>query len=119
MNWELPRGKIIMNNATRLMGVINLTPDSFSDPGQFQDPVKALDRARSLANEGADIIDLGAESTRPGSEPISVDEECARLLPALKLIRQELDLPLSSDTYKAGVAREALRAGAEDRKSVV
>jgi len=113
MVWQLPTGKLCLNEKTYLMGVINLTPDSFSDGGRYQDPTNALNRAQAMISEGVDIIDLGAESTRPGSAPISVDEECSRLLPALKIIREQLTLPISIDTYKSGVASEALKLGAD------
>ncbi|NPA32768.1 MAG: dihydropteroate synthase [Aquificae bacterium] len=99
---------------TAIMGVINLTPDSFSDGGLYNEPTKALKRALRMAQEGAEIIDLGAESTRPGSERVSREEELRRLLPALRLIRKELpDVWLSVDTYKSEVARIALEEGAD------
>lgn len=113
MVWELRDRTLTIDKKTLVMGVINLTPDSFSDGGLYQARTKAVERARAMVNEGADIIDLGAESTRPGSESISVDEECARLLPALKTIRDELDVPISVDTYKSRVAAEALTLGAD------
>ncbi|MBN1595216.1 dihydropteroate synthase [candidate division FCPU426 bacterium] len=93
------------------MGIINLTPDSFSDGGMFSSPQAAWRRARQLLAEGADILDLGAESSRPGARPISSAEEKKRLLPVLKRLRR-LAVPLSVDTYKPDVAEEALQAGA-------
>jgi len=95
------------------MGILNITPDSFSDGGRYFSGTAALARARQLAAAGADILDIGAESTRPGSLPVGAAEEKARLLPVLKALRQELDLPLSVDTYKAEVATAALAAGAD------
>ncbi len=99
---------------TAIMGVLNLTPDSFSDGGEFTDPDKALRRAVQMHEEGAEIIDLGGESTRPGSERISAEEEIRRVLPALKLIRKELPhVWISIDTYKSETARACLEEGAD------
>lgn len=98
---------------TRLMGIINITPDSFSDGGNFATPQSALEQAQRLIAQGADILDLGAESTRPGSAHVSEQEEWARLAPALAAIRPLTTLPLSIDTYKASVAELALHAGAD------
>lgn len=99
---------------TLIMGIVNATPDSFSDGGEFLNPQAAATHAQELVAQGADVIDLGAESTRPGSRKINEDEEMARLLPALKAIRQALpDVPVSVDTYHARVAEQALAAGAD------
>jgi dihydropteroate synthase len=95
------------------MGVLNATPDSFSDGGLLTDLAAATCRARSLEADGADLLDVGGESTRPGAEPVSVDEECARVVPLLERLRSDTDLPLSIDTRRAEVAREALSAGAD------
>lgn len=95
------------------MGILNLTPDSFSDGGQWAAPEDALRRALVLQETGADILDLGAESTRPGHTPVTEEEELRRLLPALKLIKQHVALPVSVDTQKAAVAEAALAAGAD------
>lgn len=95
----------------RLMGILNLTPDSFSDGGLYLQPEKALERAKALVAEGAEILDLGAESTRPGAEPVPVEEEKKRLLPVLEAVL-ELGVPVSVDTRKPEVAEEALRLGA-------
>ncbi|WP_018110321.1 dihydropteroate synthase [Thermus igniterrae] len=95
----------------RLMGVLNLTPDSFSDGGLYLEPEKALERAKALVAEGADILDLGAESTRPGAEPVPLEEEKRRLLPVLEAVLT-LGVPVSVDTRKPEVAEEALRLGA-------
>jgi dihydropteroate synthase len=97
-----------------LMGVINLTPDSFSDGGRHLDPEDAARRAERLVADGADLLDLGGESTRPGAAPVPEAEELRRVLPALERIRARgVTVPISVDTSKAGVARAALRAGAD------
>ena len=82
----------------RLMGVVNVTPDSFSDGGMFRDPQAALDRALELADEGADILDLGGESTRPGADPVTASEELRRVLPVIEGLAARTTLPLSIDT---------------------
>ena len=97
----------------RLMGVVNVTPDSFSDGGRFLTPARAIDHALALLAAGADVIDVGGESTRPGSQPTSADEELARVIPVLEGLRARVDAPLSIDTQKAAVAAAALAAGAE------
>jgi dihydropteroate synthase len=94
------------------MGIINVTPDSFSDGGLALRPEAAAARARQLAAEGADVLDLGGESSRPGSAPVSLDDELHRLIPVVEALAHELTIPLSVDTTKAEVARQALRAGA-------
>jgi len=91
------------------MGVVNITPDSFSDGGRFLDPAAAVAHARRLAEEGADLIDIGGESTRPGAAPVSEDEELQRILPVLRSLP---DFPVSVDTRRARVMRAALEAGA-------
>lgn len=96
----------------RIMGIINLTPDSFSGDGFYSDRQKATERAFSMEEEGADIIDVGAVSTRPGSLPVSEDEELKRLMPALEEICAKVRIPVSVDTCKARVAAEALKTGA-------
>jgi dihydropteroate synthase len=95
------------------MGVLNLTPDSFFDGGRLPTPEAARDRALALAQEGADLLDLGAVSTRPGSTTPAVDEELRRLLPTLTLVRRAVDLPLSIDTFRPEVARRAAGLGAD------
>lgn len=95
-----------------LMGIVNITPDSFSDGGLSARPDDAIATARRLAAEGADILDIGGESTRPGHVPISADEEWARIAPVLARLKTEASLPVSVDTMKATVARRALEAGA-------
>ena len=95
------------------MGVLNLTPDSFSDGGECQSPESALERGLKLIEEGADILDLGAESTRPGALPVSGEEELSRLVPVLEKLRQRTDIPISIDTTKPQVARACLEKGAD------
>ena len=113
--FELSLGNKILNlsSRTHLMGVLNVTPDSFSDGGMFFKPKRAIERALMMAEEGSDIIDVGGESTRPGSEPISKEEELKRVLPVIKQVVKEIDIPVSIDTYKSEVARKALDAGAQ------
>jgi len=98
-----------------IMGIINITPDSFSDGGQFYSPEKALQHAQQMVTDGADFIDIGGESTRPGFAPISEKEELARVIPVIKAIRKDsnIAIPLSIDTRKANVADAALEAGAD------
>jgi len=97
---------------TCIMGILNITPDSFSDGGRFFDPASAIDRGIQMAEEGADVVDIGGESTRPGSEPLSVKEELRRTIPVIETLSREIDIPLSIDTYKSEVAKRALDAGA-------
>jgi dihydropteroate synthase len=107
------KGQVLNLGArTHVMGVLNITPDSFSDGGQFAVHGAAMDHARAMAAQGADIIDIGGESTRPGAEPMSEEEELRRILPVIERVARELTVPVSVDTYKAGVARKALAAGA-------
>ena len=94
-----------------VMGVVNATPDSFSDGGVFQDPRKAADRALEMAEQGAGIIDIGGESTRPGARPVTEREELRRVMPVLERLSGRLRVPISIDTTKPGVARAALEAG--------
>jgi dihydropteroate synthase len=96
----------------RIMGIVNVTPDSFSDGGSWFDPARAVERGLQMASEGADLLDIGGESTRPGSEPVSVGEELRRVLPVVRGLAERADIPLSIDTTKAAVARECLAAGA-------
>jgi dihydropteroate synthase len=95
-----------------LMGIVNVTPDSFADGGLYLTPQAAIDHGMRLADEGADLLDLGAESTRPGARPVAAEEELARLLPVLRELRRRLTIPISVDTYKAAVARPAIAEGA-------
>ena len=108
----LPDGRTLALGArTLVMGIVNVTPDSFADGGVCLDPDRATDHALALEAAGADLIDIGAESTRPGSEPVSPDEERRRLLPVLERLSGRLRAPISVDTRKPEVAREALAAG--------
>jgi dihydropteroate synthase len=97
---------------TLIMGILNATPDSFSDGGMFASPHEAVDRAMEMVAEGADIIDIGGESTRPGSGRVSTREELRRVIPIVELLAAKTCAPISVDTYKAAVAREALECGA-------
>jgi len=97
---------------TLIMGILNVTPDSFSDGGRFTDPKSAVEHALKMAEDGADIIDVGGESTRPGSNAISAEEEASRVVPVIRELTGKADVPISIDTYKAQVARAALDAGA-------
>jgi dihydropteroate synthase len=101
-----------LGSRTRIMGILNVTPDSFSDGGLFADVGKAVSHARNMVTAGADIIDIGGESTRPGSEPLAEEEELRRVIPLIEQLTKELTVPISIDTYKASVARKALDAGA-------
>jgi dihydropteroate synthase len=95
------------------MGVLNITPDSFSDGGMFLHKEDAVNRGIALAEGGADLVDIGGESTRPGSDPVSLEEEMRRVLPVIEELRDHMKIPISIDTYKSEVAREAILAGAE------
>lgn len=98
---------------TLVMGIVNVTPDSFSDGGHFFDQDKAIAHAVSLVESGADILDIGAESTRPGHEPVTLEEEWHRLAPVLRKLRREVSVPLSIDSFKAEVARRAVEEGVD------
>ncbi|WP_078550306.1 dihydropteroate synthase [Litchfieldia alkalitelluris] len=97
---------------TFIMGILNMTPDSFSDGGKFNHLDLALEHAREMVAEGADLIDIGGESTRPGSEKVSQEDELKRVVPVIKTITSSINVPISIDTYKAEVARQAIEAGA-------
>lgn len=98
---------------TYIMGILNVTPDSFSDGGRYQTMDAALSHAEKMIQEGADILDVGGESTRPGHVQITVEEEIARTLPVIERLKQEFDIPVSIDTYKSSVAEAALLSGAD------
>lgn len=111
---ELPRGrKLALSNDTQVMGILNVTPDSFSDGGEFADTERALAHAQQMLAEGAVILDVGGESTRPGHTQISEDEEIARVCGVIEALRRLTDAAISVDTYKPQVARAALAAGAD------
>ncbi|WP_127587137.1 dihydropteroate synthase [Paenibacillus koleovorans] len=102
-----------MRNVTLIMGILNVTPDSFSDGGSYSTVDLAVKRAVEMVEQGADLIDVGGESTRPGAERVTLEEELARVVPAVEaLVRAGLPVPISVDTYKAEVARQAMEAGA-------
>jgi len=102
-----------LESRVRVMGVLNVTPDSFSDGGKYYDLERAVARALEIEAEGADILDIGAESTRPGSRPVGVEEELNRVMPVIEALRGRLGIPISIDTTKSAVARSAVHAGAE------
>ena len=107
------RGKILtLGERTHVMGILNVTPDSFSDGGQYLDVQQALDHAKLMVAEGATLVDIGGESSRPGASPVSTAEELERVLPIVRAIADALDVVISIDTSKAEVARKALEAGA-------
>ncbi|GAC1661677.1 MAG: hypothetical protein NVS9B4_14250 [Candidatus Acidiferrum sp.] len=112
-NLKLPSGTLQLGKRTLIMGVLNVTPDSFSDGGIFFAPAQAIAHALQMEKDGADIIDIGAESTRPGAREVSADEELRRLLPVLQALEGRLKIPISVDTRKAVVAHAALQAGAQ------
>jgi len=112
-NWILRGRSFEWGKRTYLMGVLNITPDSFSDGGEFNTPSAALAQAQQLVASGADIIDVGGESTRPGASGISLEEELVRVLSVLQVIRQEISVPISVDTTRASVAKAAVIAGAD------
>src|SRR5436190_2941928 len=110
--WKIGGNVIDLTNRALIMGVLNVTPDSFSDGGEFFATEAAVNHALVMAQNGADIIDVGGESTRPGATPVSPEEEMERVLPVIEQLARTIALPLSIDTSKAGVARAALGAGA-------
>ena len=110
---KLPSRTLVLGKRTLIMGVLNVTPDSFSDGSKFYNEEHAIEHALRMERAGADLIDIGAESTRPGSEGISAEEEWKRLMPVLGGLRRLLKIPISIDTQKAEVAETALDAGAE------
>jgi dihydropteroate synthase len=112
-SWLLARGRRLPLEPWAIMGIVNVTPDSFSDGGDFTDAHTAASHALVLAEEGAAIIDVGGESTRPGAERVSADEQIRRVVPAIEAIRRASDIPISIDTTLAAVARAALDAGAD------
>ncbi|MEA1927786.1 MAG: dihydropteroate synthase, partial [Candidatus Auribacterota bacterium] len=116
LNWTDRNGRnfhLASGHETVIMGVLNLTPDSFYDGGSYPDAEAAVARALSMEEAGAGIIDIGGESSRPGSRPVPEDEELKRVLPVLESLADRLRIPISIDTYKAAIARRALEAGAQ------
>jgi dihydropteroate synthase len=112
MIWRFA-GREMNFEKVRVMGILNITPDSFSDGGHFFSKEEAVRRALEMEEEGADLIDVGGESTRPGARPVSIEEEMERILPVLREIKSRVALPISVDTTKPEVAKAALEAGAE------
>ncbi len=108
-----PKREIIVGGRTLVMGIVNMTPDSFSDGGMFGSVEDAVKYALKLEEEGADILDIGGESSRPGSEPVSAEDELDRVMPLIKKLKGLLSIPISIDTTKADVARRAIESGAE------
>ena len=102
-----------LGKQTLLMGVLNVTPDSFSDGGLFLDREKAIAQGLKMVEEGADLIDIGGESTKPGSKPLGLEEELRRVIPVIEALAKEVDVPISIDTYKSTVAKKAIEAGAQ------
>ena len=110
--WKIGKRVFDVSRHGLIMGVLNVTPDSFSEDGEFLTADKATERGLQMAAEGAHIVDIGGESTRPGSEPVTVEEELRRVIPVIENLRPKLDIPISIDTSKAAVARAAIQAGA-------
>jgi dihydropteroate synthase len=111
--WKVKSGTLEWKDRPLILGVLNVTPDSFSDGGRYLDPEQALDRALEIEAEGADILDLGGESTRPGAVTISEEVELARVLPVLRKLEGRVKIPISIDTWKSGVADVVLKEGAQ------
>jgi dihydropteroate synthase len=112
-SWRLPRLSMPLGARTALMGILNVTPDSFSDGGHYFETDKAIARGREIEQEGADIIDVGGESSRPGSQAVPEAEEIRRVLPVIEGLARSVRLPISVDTYRASVARRAFEGGAQ------
>lgn len=108
-----PRRTFTLGRKTLLMGILNVTPDSFSDGGLFFEKDRAIAHGLRMAEEGADIIDIGGESTRPGSKPLDLEEELRRVIPVIETLAKRIDIPISIDTYKSAVAQRAVDAGAQ------
>jgi dihydropteroate synthase len=100
-------------NRPHVMGIVNVTPDSFSDGGQYASTDLAVEHALQLVEEGADILDIGGESTRPGATPVSLEDELSRVIPVIQALKKQCQVPLSIDTYKTEVMRQAIEAGAD------
>src|SRR4051812_24842686 len=111
--WKIGRRILDVSERGLIMGVLNATPDSFSDGGEYFEAAKAVQHALEMAEAGADMVDIGGESTRPGSRPVSAEEELRRVLPVIEQLRQKSDVAISIDTSKADVAEAAVQAGAE------
>ena len=112
-SFKTSRREIIFGARTLIMGIVNATPDSFSDGGRFTTSAEAVEEAMRLVDAGADILDVGGESTRPGSDPVPLEEELKRVMPVIGALANKVNVPISIDTTKAAVAREAINMGAE------
>jgi len=112
-HWQLRRTTLALGPLPRLMGIVNVTPDSFSDGGRYLDASAAIDHGLRMVEEGADLLDIGGESTRPGAEAVSADQQLRRVMPVVAALCEQSGVLVSIDTSKAAVAREALAAGAE------
>jgi len=110
--WKIGENVVDLSKRAMIMGVLNVTPDSFSDGGEFFATDAAIAGGIKMASEGAEIIDVGGESTRPGAEPVSVKEELSRVIPVIEMLRAKIDISISIDTSKSEVANAALDAGA-------
>lgn len=110
--WQTSQ-RVLSLHKPLVMGILNVTPDSFSDGGECYSTERALERAEQMIAEGADLIDIGGESTRPGAPPVSADDECARIVPVIDKLAGRINCPISVDTWKSSVAEQALAAGAE------
>lgn len=113
LTWQLRTRTLRFDRNPKLMGILNVTPDSFSDGGKWIDKQAAIDQALQMEADGADILDIGGESTRPYSDPVSADEEIRRVIPVIEALGESLHIPISIDTMKAAVAKEAIAAGVE------
>jgi dihydropteroate synthase len=113
LKWKTSRREMVLGSKTLLMGILNCTPDSFSDGGRYVNREAAVTRGLAMVEEGADIIDVGGESSRPGADPVAEDEELRRVIPVIEELAKKCDVPISIDTMKASVARRALEVGAE------
>jgi dihydropteroate synthase len=113
MTWRIGSRTLDLTQRGLIMGIVNVTPDSFSDGGRFADPGRAVEHALAMVADGADILDIGGESTRPGAEPVGEAEELRRVLPVIRALRSQSQVLISIDTMKASVARAALDAGAD------
>jgi dihydropteroate synthase len=113
LEWKLAHRSLALGERTLVMGILNVTPDSFSDGGRFLSLDKALAHAEAMVNEGADILDVGGESTRPGGDAVEIDEELRRVVPVIERLTKDFAIPISVDTARAEVARRAIDKGAE------
>src|SRR4051794_9165938 len=111
--WHLATQTLTIGDRPLVMGIVNVTPDSFSDGGHFNTTAKAVAHGLELVKQGADLLDIGGESTRPGAAPVPLDEELLRVVPVVEALAHDTQVPISVDTSKAEVARQCLQRGAE------